>query len=136
MTHNATPRIRPTPSGDASNKPAKPPSPPTYANASNVVATPSNGRPGVISQRNHSNEKTTIKPKKTGYAAVPNWRAAIGSNTAPVSASADAGRNPRACSPAVNSTVPRPTIAAASRTVQNVPCVKQISATTATTAAV
>ena len=42
-----------------------------YANASTVVATPSSGRPGVTSHRNHSSETTTISAKYTGYASGP-----------------------------------------------------------------
>src|SRR5438552_833695 len=50
----ATPRMRPTPSRDCNNSPAKPPRPPTYAKVKVVVAAPSSGRPGVTSHKNHN----------------------------------------------------------------------------------
>jgi hypothetical protein len=67
MTQIATPSRRPTPSGSgASNRPANPPRPPTYANASRVVAMPNVGRPGVTSSRNHRNVETVTSANNTG----------------------------------------------------------------------
>ncbi len=42
-----------------------------YAKPSTVVDTPSSGRPGVTSHRNHNIDTTTMSAKKIGYAPMP-----------------------------------------------------------------
>jgi hypothetical protein len=101
-----------------------------------VLATPGSGRPGVISNRNQSNDTTTTSPKNTGYAAVPKFLAASGMSVDATSATSVAGRRPRLCSELESSRLANPTTSEASTTVQFRPCVKQTIAITATAAAV
>ena len=66
-----TPRMRPTPLGARESSPAKLPSPPTYANASTVVATPSSGRPGVTSPQEPQHREHDDQREVRGNAPGP-----------------------------------------------------------------